>query len=536
MDTIVPPLATVQAGARCRVSHPVRRSRLLTLAGAGILAALLLVVAYADSLAFLFQQWMEDDNYSHGIFVPVIVGYLVWWRRHAMMAAGIAPSWWGVGLVLFGLILFVLGELSALYVVLHLSLWFVVVGLVVAAIGLRASHAIIFPLGYLLTMFPLPQILEQNLSAQLQLISSAFGVGCLQLIGITAFREGNVIDLGPIQLQVVEACSGLRYLFPLTSLALLCAYLFQDRLWKKLMLVASAVPLAIFLNGLRIGMIGLLVEWYGQGAAEGFMHAFEGWAMFVVSFSLLLCEMWLLARIGSPPVSASPPMEPRQPIVGSAIAAQALSPASVTCLAILIGMVLVSYHLGEREETPPPRQSFLEFPMAVSEWRGTPMAMEKHYVDTLRFDDYLLADFHGPASAPVNFYIAYYQSQRKGQSTHSPKTCLPGGGWEMQTLTTTSVMEAGTGRKFPVNRVVIQKGNDRQVVFYWFKQRDRLLTNEYLVKALLFWDALVRRRSDGALIRLTAPLLPGEDVTAVDRRLQQFASVVQPMMSAYVPD
>ncbi|RPJ20180.1 MAG: exosortase, partial [Planctomycetaceae bacterium] len=275
MDTIVPPFTTIQAGERSQVSHPVpnRWSRLLTLGGAGILAALLLVVAYADSLAFLFQQWMEDDNYSHGIFVPVIVGYLIWWRRKAVMAAGVVPSWWGVGLVLFGLILFVLGELSTLYVVLYLSLWFVVIGLVIAAIGIHASRAIIFPLGYLLTMFPLPQILEQNLSAQLQLISSAFGVGCLQLIGITAFREGNVIDLGPIQLQVVEACSGLRYLFPLTSLALLCAYLFQDRVWKKILLVASAVPIAIVLNGLRIGMIGLLIEWYGQGAAEGFMHA-----------------------------------------------------------------------------------------------------------------------------------------------------------------------------------------------------------------------------------------------------------------------
>jgi exosortase D (VPLPA-CTERM-specific) len=502
------------------------------LVGTGVMAALLLVVAYAESLSFLFQQWMEDDNYSHGIFVPFIVGYLVWRQRHAVMAAGIAPSWWGAWLVLFGLILFVLGELSTLYVVLHFSLWCVVVGLIVAAIGIRASRAMSFPLGYLLTMFPLPQILEHNLSAQLQLISSAFGVGCLQLIGVTAFREGNVIDLGPIQLQVIEACSGLRYLFPLMSLALLCAYLFQDRVWKKTLLVASAVPLAIVLNGLRIGIIGLLVEWYGQGAAEGFMHSFEGWAMFVVSFSLLLCEMWLLARIGM----VSPPFEAKKPRVESAIVSAAVSPAWITCLAILVGMVVLPYHLNGREETPPTRQTFLEFPMAVSQWRGTPVAMEKHYIDTLRFDDYLLADFQGPASAPINLYIAYYGSQRKGQSTHSPKTCLPGGGWEMQSLTETSLITAETGKEFPVNRAVIQKGNDRQVVLYWFKQRDHLVTNEYLVKALLFWDGLVKRRSDGALIRLAAPLLPGEDETAADRRLQQFASLVQPMMSAYVPD
>jgi exosortase D (VPLPA-CTERM-specific) len=421
-------------------------------------------------------------------------------------------------------------------VILHLSLWLVVVGLVLAVIGPRASRELAFPLGYLLTMFPLPQILEQNLSASLQLVSSAFGVGCLQLIGVTAFREGNVIDLGPIQLQVVEACSGLRYLFPLTSLALLCAYLFQDRLWKKIFLVASAVPLAIVLNGMRIGMIGALVEWYGRGAAEGFMHAFEGWVMFVVSVALLIGEMWVLARIGRPTGSASPLAEPVKRTDKQDIRIPVFSPASAICLVILVGMLVFSYQLQGREETPPSRQTFLDFPMEISGWRGMPMAMEKQYVDTLRFDDYLLAEFQGPGAGAVNFYIAYYQSQKKGQSAHSPKTCLPGGGWEMNAFTKTSMTENGTGKIFPANRVVIQKGDARQVVLYWFKQRDRLLTDEYLVKALLFWDSMTRRRSDGALIRLTAPLLPGEDETAVDRRLQQFASLVQPMISAYVPD
>jgi len=507
---------------------------MVTILAAGVLTAFLIGFAYADSLAYLFQQWMEDDNYSHGIFVPAIVGLLIWWRWDSVVKRGIAPSWWGVAVVLGGLALFVVGELATLYVILHLSLWLVMVGLVLAAVGPRASRELVFPLGYLLTMFPLPHMLEQNLSASLQLVSSAFGVGCLQLIGVTAFREGNVIDLGLIQLQVVEACSGLRYLFPLTSLALLCAYLFQDRHWKKVLLVTSAVPLAILLNGLRIGMIGALVEWQGQGAAEGFMHAFEGWAMFVVSFALLIGEMWVLARIGTPTISHVG--EPVKQTSKQHTGVPTLSPAAVTCLLILVGMLLLSYQLTGREEMVPSRQTFLDFPMKISGWRGMPMAMEKQYVDTLRFDDYLLADFQGPTAGAVNFYVAYYQSQKKGQSAHSPKTCLPGGGWEMNSLTQTSVTENGTGKVFPANRVVIQKGHDRQVVLYWFKQRERLVTDEYLVKALLFWDSMTRQRSDGALIRLTAPLLPGEDETAVDGRLQQFASLVQPMLSAYVPD
>jgi exosortase D (VPLPA-CTERM-specific) len=538
MDTIVPPFPRARFGQGDKETHQLRSrwSAAVAIWGAAVLASLLIGFAYADSLAYLFQQWMEDDNYSHGVFVPAIVCCLIWWRRNAVLAAGISPSWWGVTLVLGGLVLFLLGELATLYVILHLSLWLVIVGLVVAVIGTRASSELAFPLGYLLTMFPLPQMLEQNLSASLQLMSSALGVGCLQLIGVTAFRDGNVIDLGPIQLQVVEACSGLRYLFPLTSLGLLCAYLFQDRLWKRILLVASAVPLAIVLNGMRIGMIGALVDWNGQAAAEGFMHAFEGWAMFVVSFGLLIGEMWILTRIGTPSGSSFHFMKVVKQTSEELVSRPVLSPALATCLFILVGILVFSFQLEGREEMVPSRQTFLDFPMEISGWRGTLMAMEKHYVDTLRLDDYLLADFQKPTAGQVNFYVAYYQSQKKGQSAHSPKTCLPGGGWEMHSLTTTSVTWKETGKSFPVNRVVIQKGNDRQVVLYWFKQRDRLVTNEYLVKALLFWDSLTRRRSDGALIRLTAPLLPGEDETAVDRRLQQFASLVQPMMSAYVPD
>ncbi len=540
MDCAAPPPLTAAAPHPGPVmpSPAVRWPGAALLWGSGLLAALLLGMAYEDSLVYLAQQWIEDDNYSHGFFVPPIVGLLIWWCRKKVLAAGVAPSWWGAAMVLAGLSLFVAGELATLYVLLHLSFWLVLVGLVVAAIGPRASWELAFPLGYLLTMFPLPQMLEQNLSASLQLLSSAFGVGCLQLIGITAFRDGNVIDLGPIQLQVVEACSGLRYLFPLASLALLCGYLFQDRFWKKVVLVGSAVPLAIFLNGMRIGMIGILVEWYGSSAAEGFMHAFEGWVVFVLSFAILLGEMWVLARIGT--ATKRVPFPASIVPVARAAAPQQVSPAwspvLAVCLLMVAGMAVLSFQLQGREEITPSRQSFLEFPMSFAEWRGTPLMLERQYVDILRFDDYLLADYQAPGTGSVNLYVAYYGSQKKGQSAHSPKTCLPGGGWEMSSLTQASVSADRTGRAFQANRVVIQKGEERQVVLYWFKQRDRLVTNEYLVKAWLFWDSLTRRRSDGALIRLVAPLLPGEDEGAADRRLQQFAALVEPTIAAYVPD
>ena len=264
-----------------------------------VLATVSLGCLYADSLAFLFGYWIGSEDYSHGMFVPLISLFLIWQTRHRLAEAGAETAWWGLAVMLGGLFLYWIGDLATLFVLQHLSLWMVIVGLVIASIGVRRARIIAFPLAYLLTSIPLPVFLYASVSSQLQLWSSALGVGYLQLVGVTAFRDGNVIDLGSVQLQVVEACSGIRYLLPLTSLALLCAYLFKDRMWKRVLLVLSSIPISIVVNGFRIGMIGVLVEWYGQGAAEGFYHLFEGWVLFMTSLGLLILEMWLLARIGT---------------------------------------------------------------------------------------------------------------------------------------------------------------------------------------------------------------------------------------------
>ena len=505
--------------------------------GAGLVA--LLGFLYRDSLSYLFQQWMENEDYGHGIFVPFIALALIWWRREHIVAAGLAPTWWGILPVTLGLGLFVVGELATLYFLQHLSFWLVLTGLIFSIAGFPAMRRMVFPLGYLLVMIPPPHMLQQSLSSSLQLVSSALGVGFLQLIGITAFREGNVIDLGPIQLQVVEACSGLRYLFPLMALTLLCAYLFQDRMWKRMVLVASAIPLAVLLNGLRIGLIGVLVEHFGKGAAEGFMHAFEGWFLFVLSIALLGLELWLLGKIDSSKSSIASPFAtgrtsavsfpfPALPSIGGPV---------LTCVALLIATTVISFQVAGRGESPPLRQSFLEFPMQLAEWHGEPIAMEREYVDALRFDDYLLANYLGPGG-PINVYAAYYRSQKSGQATHSPKTCIPGGGWEIMSFDEVVVPAAGQGSdsRLLANRVLIQKGEQKQVVLYWFKQRNRLVTSEYLVKLFLLWDSLTIKRSDGALIRLVASVQPGETEKAADQRVMQMAAAVHPLLPAYVPD
>lgn len=522
-------------------SRGVAQSRMLAAAA----CAALLGVVYFDALRQMVGVWAEDENYGHGFFVPAIALFLLWGKRAELRLLDRRGSWWGIPVVLLALGLYVFGELGTVYTVLHISFWLMLAGLALAAFGPRVLKPAGFPLLYLLTMIPLPQFLFQGLSGQLQLLSSALGVGCLQLVGVTAFREGNVIDLGPIQLQVVEACSGLRYLFPLMSLALLCAYLYQAPLWKRVSVFLASMPIAIVLNGLRIGAVGVLVELFGAGAAEGFLHFFEGWVIFLLSLALLLAVMWGLSRWGSPgerkrwlELLSLPVSVPFERPVAAPSRFAGVTPAPMVCgLGLLAVAAAASPQLMTRAEAVPPRQPLLSFPMQVEDWQGSAFPLEREYIDALRFDDYLLADYRRAGGDPVNFYVAYYQSQRKGQSAHSPRTCIPGGGWEISSLRTVNLPpEEGASGAFPVNRVVIQKGDVKQIVYYWFKQRDRVVANEYLVKAYLFWDAVARQRTDGALIRLAAAVPPGEDESRADALLSEFADAVRPLVSRYVPD
>lgn len=544
---MIPHQTIVQKGSNVDMSLPPLPIPL----GFGVFAWLLatglaavLVFTYYDALAVLFTTWANDENYGHGPFIPLLSSYLIWLKRDEMLRKlSDRGSWWGLLLAGAGVVCYGVGEMAALYFMTHLSLWFMVTGAVVSAIGLKAARVIAFPLLYLLMAIPLPVFLHGELSGYLQMLSTALGVGCLQFIGVMAYRDGNVIDLGPIQLQVVEACSGIRYLFPLVSLALLCAYLYRAATWKRILVFLSSIPISILLNGFRIGAIGVLVDAYGQAAAEGFAHFFEGWVFFVTGLALLFSEMYLLARIqpvhgegawlngfAQPPHpqgSAISLFERRRPFRGLSV--------PLLCTLIVAGaLAVISTFDVARGETVPSRLALMDFPLEIGTWRGTTVAMEKQYLDVLKLDDYFLADYTLAGKQWVNVYVAYYLSPLKGRSAHSPKTCIPGGGWEIRSFETVPL--AGVPEELRVNRVLIQKGDQKQMVYYWFKQRNRSLTNEYVVKFFYFWDALLTRRSDGGLIRLVTPVLEGESETVADSRLTEMAGLVRPLLSQYVPD
>lgn len=362
----------------------------------------------------------------------------------------------------------------------------------------------------------------------------------IRLFDISVFLEGNVIDLGTFKLQVVEACSGLRYLFPLMSLAFLAAYLFQAALWKRAIIFLSSIPVTILMNSFRIGVIGVLVEYGGKEQAEGFLHDFEGWIIFMACTAILVAEMWLLSRIGKDkcPLGETFGLVFPEPTPKDADIQYRHVPKQLfVVVAVLIITAFAGQMVETRKEIISDRTDFSTFPMTLGEWKGRPDKLEQIYLDSLKLDDYIISNYLNEEGQRVNFYIAYYASQRTGESAHSPRACIPGGGWKIDKLTQKQLNLVSTsGVPVSVNRLVIKRGEYSQLVYYWFQQRGRIITNEYLVKWYLFWDSLTKNRSDGSLVRLTTFVKPGEDLADADKTLVDFSRLVVPLLGEYIPE
>jgi len=510
-------------------------------AAAVILALALLTLVFRRTFIYLFESWQREE-YSYGFLIPVISLWLAWQRRAVFVNGTFKGSWWGVIVVAAGLGLVFLDAAASIVSVNAYALVIVIAGCIMTVVGWRGLRVMLAPVALLLLMIPLPVFWYNNLSSQLQLISSEIGVGLIRALGVSVFLEGNIIDLGSYKLQVAEACSGLRYLFPLVTLGVIVAYLFKGRLWMRWVIVLSTLPIAVLMNSARIGIIGVLVDRFGSAQAEGFLHQFEGWIIFMACFALLLCECLLLHRLSGDGRSFRQMMQWEFPEgdVRKSTSLMLGRPAMAAALALALA-AYPAWALPQRAEVRPARDDFSAFPLRFDDWIGKRERLDSIYVETLRFDDYLLADYVSASTssdqrgAPVNIYVAYYASQRSGRAEHSPGACLPAGGWHVQKWQRYEVPGVHVrGEPLRVNRAVIQKGSERELVYYWFRERGRDVTSEYLAKWYLFADAVTRNRSDGALVRMITPLKEGEDAALGDEQLSRFSASMLPLLTQYV--
>ncbi|MBS0375189.1 MAG: VPLPA-CTERM-specific exosortase XrtD [Proteobacteria bacterium] len=500
-----------------------------------VLALATLALAFHRALGWLWQTWMERPEYSHGPMLPVVAVYLLWQRRETLRQLPFVGAWSGVLALAVAGALGAAGRMGGVYSLEQYAVVLAIAALTLSLVGWRLLREFAAPLLLLLLSIPPPNFILNNLSAQLQLLSSNLGVQFLRVLGVSVFLEGNVIDLGGYRLQVVEACDGMRYLFPLMTIGLLIAYLYRGAAWKRFVVFALSVPITVVMNSLRVGMIGLMVEHWGSGMAEGFLHEFQGWMVFMLSIGLLLAATALLNRVGRSRLrwrDAFLGASAAHPVLAGTVERHVPASFGAACLVALC-LAGAAVATPARAEFVPERATFAAFPLRLGDFVGRRSSLAPEYLETLQLDDYLLVDYAArSAGEPVNLYASYYNSQRDRRVVHSPRACIPGGGWHIDRFS--RLLVAGVGHE--VNRMIVTNGDARQLVYYWFDQRGRHLTSEFAVKWYLLVDSVAEHRSDGAMIRLTTPLARGEPEAAADARLQSFAASAGPALTRYLPD
>ena len=282
-----------------------------------VILALVLVVAgiavlYREVVPALVEAWGTDDNYSHGYLIPFIAGYLAWERRQRFLTAPGRPSLFGFVVIAGSVLVLAVGVLGVELFLTRVSLIGVLAGTVLFLFGWARLRVMAFPLAFLILAVPLPAIIFNQIAFPLQLIASQFGEGVIRAFEIPVLREGNVLVLANITLEVAQACSGIRSLISLLTLGIVFAYLADSRSWARAAIIASTVPVAVLANAMRVAGTGVAAHYYGKAAAEGFFHEFSGWLVFVVSFAmmLLLHRLLVLVSPDRKPPSATPVVAP----------------------------------------------------------------------------------------------------------------------------------------------------------------------------------------------------------------------------------
>lgn len=256
--------------------------------------AVLIGLLYTNIFVLLVKDWWTDSNFSHGFFVPAFSAFVIWQKRRELASVPINPSWAGLGLVVVALLVYLLGVIGAELFLSRSSFVLLLGGLVVYFLGWAFFRALAFPLAFLFLMVPLPTLVLNQVTVPLQFLASNLASSLLASVGVPVLREGNIIQLPTMSLEVVEACSGIRSLVSLVTLAIIYGYLLESSMAIRVILALAAVPIAIAANSLRVTGTGLLGLYWGPDKAEGFFHTFSGWIIFLLALGMLFAAHGVL--------------------------------------------------------------------------------------------------------------------------------------------------------------------------------------------------------------------------------------------------
>ena len=516
---------------------------ILTLAGAATF--------FRDGVTALLEAWRLPE-YSHGPLIPVLSGllFLRQLKDVPVNAGPVSDRWPGVALLAVALVLGAVGKVSNIddLVAYALILW--VGAVLLISFGWSVGRQFWPGVLHLVYMLPLPGVLYYKISTVLQAVSSELGVWMLRLIDVPVFLDGNIIDLGVLKLHVAEACSGLRYLFPIMSFSYVFACLYRGPTWHKAVLLLAAVPITVVMNSVRVAFGGWIANRFGVEWLEGFTHFFEGWVIFLICVVLLFLMAWgcsscSRAACRCPRRSTStcrgwPPQMGRIRLVRA-------SPAMITAAAaVAAGRRGLPRQPPARAHRPRPR-TLRPLPAPAGRLAGlrADPAGERHRGGARRgrlpFGRPGLGG-RGALRSASSWPIT--RTRRRAASTRPRSACparagrSPGwSGVDISAELNAREREAtGIDGAFDLNRAVIQKGETRMMAYYWFAQHGRHTAWDFAAKMWLVWDGITLGRTDGALVRIITPIARGETDAQAEIRLREVFVETVRVLPRFVPE
>lgn len=500
-----------------------------------VLTMLMVVLNNYSSIENLISRWMREDEYGYGLIAFFAFFYFIYESRSQLLADSFQARLPGLFFFLVGVLLGVIGDFSSSFYIGQIATLCCFFGLSLLIFSFRSFWLIVGIFFVLFLAVPLPYTLQAMLTVKLQLVSTWLGVFFIDVFGIPVYMEGNVIDLGVYKLQVAEACSGLQYLYSLVCLAYIVAFLHDGSVKARASIVLFSIPLAILLNGFRIAVVGLLTNYFGVEAAEGFIHIFQGWVVFSIGIFFILLFSYIVGGLGQDsPVACSRETSSQAGMEGGNFDRCKI----ILAVAIMLTLFpLFLKNMGDRAQEALLRSDLVDYPTVLGNWHGLSQRLSDVELSILKPSDYSLVVYRSDEQKmPVEFYVVYYDSMDKGLSIHSPRVCLLGDGWEFDSFSTRSVDFIREGEQLRVNRVVIRRGDAVQLLYYWYQQRGRIFGSEFLMKWYLFVDSLLYGRKDGALVRFSTVIHTSETVTDGEARLISLMSSATGLLPKYIPE
>jgi exosortase len=260
----------------------------------------LLAWMYYRIVPDMVKDWYTDENYSHGFLVPIIAGYFVWQRWPDLKERLVKPDGLGLAVIVCGVFQLLVAWLGSEYFTMRTSLIVLLAGMTLFWFGREVLKGMALPLGYLIFMVPIPYIVYDMIAFPLKMFVTRVSVAVLKMVGVVVMREGNIIMFPATTFEVADACSGIRSLVSLLAIATAYAFLMKTSTKRRWIIIVSAVPIAVATNALRVIVTGILAQWWGARAAEGFFHEFAGMAVFALAMVMLVAFGEALRRVGGP--------------------------------------------------------------------------------------------------------------------------------------------------------------------------------------------------------------------------------------------